>query len=291
MAISMEQVRAALDPEEPRYSRAADFGPEALPFLEQLIDGDDVMLAAKATYLAGVIDGERSEALLKKAAQSAEPVVRVAAAGAARGLRSELAGHVLLSLLGDEDFGVRKVALSSVRAGASPELMARIEELSESEPDPVLRRYTLLALKRGKRSSEPDVSCDSCAGAEAHDEVRSGIGFGGGSTDVAMGGAGQGGGLVGWGGESVLGEPVTQTRIRADVWAGVGGGGSSAGGRLDLRATGSIGIGGGMVPIVDPFLGTGTGGGDLGAVNEVAPTIESDKAVEALPARRNKKRT
>jgi hypothetical protein len=39
MPVTMEQVRAFLDPEEPDYQQAAQLGPEALPHLEELGEG------------------------------------------------------------------------------------------------------------------------------------------------------------------------------------------------------------------------------------------------------------
>ena len=46
MPVSMEQVRAHLDRDEPDYPAAAQLGPEALPHLRQLAQGDDPMLAS-----------------------------------------------------------------------------------------------------------------------------------------------------------------------------------------------------------------------------------------------------
>jgi hypothetical protein len=50
------RVRAALEPEEPDYAAAAQLGP-AVPHLQTLIQGDDPMLASKASYLASLIQG------------------------------------------------------------------------------------------------------------------------------------------------------------------------------------------------------------------------------------------
>lgn len=48
MTVTMNDVRAQLDPDEPNYDAAVQPGAEALPVLEQLVRGDDPMLAAKA---------------------------------------------------------------------------------------------------------------------------------------------------------------------------------------------------------------------------------------------------
>lgn len=111
MSVSMQDVRAVLDPEEPNYDAAAALGPDALPVLAQLVRGDDVMLASKATYAASLIHGG-SDAV-ESATESADPIVRVAAASAARNLPEQESKRVLGRLLNDEDAGIRKVARTS----------------------------------------------------------------------------------------------------------------------------------------------------------------------------------
>jgi HEAT repeat protein len=109
----MQDVRKVLDPDEPDYAAAAELGEEALPHLEQLVRGDDAMLASKATYAASLIRGGADT--VETAADSEDPVVRVAAAAAARNLPPERAQLVLRRLSDDEDAGIRKVARASAR--------------------------------------------------------------------------------------------------------------------------------------------------------------------------------
>jgi hypothetical protein len=118
MSISMEDVRKVLDPEEPNYDAAEALGAQALPHLAQLIRGDDVMLASKATYAASLIQGG-SEAV-EFAAESDDPVIRVAAAAAAKNLPLQDSQRVLARLMNDQDAGIRKVARASAeRRGLS----------------------------------------------------------------------------------------------------------------------------------------------------------------------------
>ena len=148
MAVTMEQVRAALAPEEPNYTRAAALGPEALPFLEQMIHGPSPMLASKATYLASLIHPEQAVGLVARAAAHAHPVVRVAAAAAARNLGAAVAGGVLRRLVEDHDRGVRQAALKSVHENTTPEVRNAVVALSETEPDPVIRSLSRQTLSR-----------------------------------------------------------------------------------------------------------------------------------------------
>jgi HEAT repeat protein len=123
----MENVRAALDPDEPDYEEAAKLGPEALLHLEVLVSSADSMLASKATFLASLIKDAKSAEIVEKAARSDDPAVRVAAAAAATNLAASRASAVLLDLVSDPDPGVRKVARASVPEKPSAKLMEKLE--------------------------------------------------------------------------------------------------------------------------------------------------------------------
>jgi hypothetical protein len=141
MAVTMQQVLAVLAPDEIDYAVAARLGSDALPHLNQLISGSDVGLAAKATYLAGLIPHATSASAVERAAHSQEVVVRVAAAAAARNLPELAASRILVLLLADQDAGVRRNALKSVPlTKATPELRRQVERLSTTEIDPGLRQ-------------------------------------------------------------------------------------------------------------------------------------------------------
>ena len=127
----MKDVRAALDPEEPNYEKAAQLGAEALPHLKKLISSGDTMLASKATYLASLIKGAKSTDIVAAAAQSDDPAVRVAAAAAASNLTAAGASPILEELVGDSDPGVRRVARTSVPTRPTAALTAKLEDLGD----------------------------------------------------------------------------------------------------------------------------------------------------------------
>jgi HEAT repeat protein len=135
MAVTMEDVRAALDPEEPDYAEAAKLGPDALPHLEVLVNSGDTMLASKATYLASLIKDPRSADIVRMAANRDDPAMRVAAAAAASNLGASAASAVLVDLVGDPDPGVRKVARTAVPGKPTAKLAERLAGLGdEREP-------------------------------------------------------------------------------------------------------------------------------------------------------------
>jgi HEAT repeat protein len=144
----MEQVRKALDPEEPDYARATKLGPDALPHLEKLIGGRDPGLAAKAASLAGMIGGERAAAALEKAAGHRDARVRVAAAHSAQHLPAPAASGVLAALVADSDVGVQKVALRSVPTKATPELRASVEAVANKRAASPVKELSQQVLSR-----------------------------------------------------------------------------------------------------------------------------------------------
>ena len=148
MPVTMEQVRKALDPEEPDYAKATKLGPEALPHLAKLVGGKDASLASKAASLAGMIGTERAVPVLEKAAASKDVRVRVAAAHSAQFLPPPGASAVLAPLMADADVGVQKVALRSVPRAATPELRASVERLSKKRVNPAIKELSTQVLAR-----------------------------------------------------------------------------------------------------------------------------------------------
>ena len=128
MAVDMEQVRAALEPEEPDYPRAAkSLGRRRAPVSRKDYYRRPDGLAAKAAYLAGVIGTDKCLPAMGKAAASGQAVVRIAAAAAARHLPDEYRDSLVLQLVDDGDAGVQKVALNSAPAAMSDALKARVD--------------------------------------------------------------------------------------------------------------------------------------------------------------------
>jgi HEAT repeat protein len=145
----MEQVLAALMPDEPDYGQAAQLGPEALPHLATLVSGTDALLASKAAYLASLIQDRRSASVLRQAAASPNTTVRVAAAAGVANLAGRGTAQVLTSLLSDADPGVRRIALDAVPPAVTPALRGVLRNLAETDPDQGIRRRSSELLRQG----------------------------------------------------------------------------------------------------------------------------------------------
>ena len=147
MAVSMQQVRDALAADEVNYPAVARLGAEALPYLADLVSGDDAGLAAKATYLASLIPGPGQAEIIQEASSSPEAVVRVSAAVSVNGLDEEVAAQTLAGLLDDTDVGVRKHAtVSAGRLAGSARIRERLERLRDSDDSDVVRSRAEQAL-------------------------------------------------------------------------------------------------------------------------------------------------
>lgn len=154
--VTREQVRAVLDPDEPDYPRAARLGPNALPYLAELVTGPDTGLAAKAVYAASLIRDRRSSAVVRSGSASRHPEVRVAAASAAGNLTGSGGIDILNDLLIDSDSGVRETALKSIKPvinGPAPpsSAVARVRNMAARDPQPHIRelaRETLLNVEK-----------------------------------------------------------------------------------------------------------------------------------------------
>jgi predicted component of type VI protein secretion system len=146
MSVTMKQVRAHLDRDEPDYPAAARLGTDAIPHLTQLVNGHDSMLASKAAYLASLLQDDRSAAVLELAASSPHAEVRVAAAAGIKNLHQPATSLMNISL-SDGDSGVRSVALRSIdaRSGAggaslTSSVESKIRIIMQSDSDPVAQR-------------------------------------------------------------------------------------------------------------------------------------------------------
>ncbi len=178
MTIKMKDVRALLEQDEINYSKAATLGPEALPFLDKLVGGTNVMLSSKAAYLASLIDDNDAVGVIQHAAAHDDPVVRVAAAAATKNIAEKAANSVLLSLMADTDTGVRKVAVQNIPDKPSRELKDKVQAASFTEADPSLQEVYGQTLERIGGSNAPSPNEDDDSGE------NDGMGLGGGEFDI-----------------------------------------------------------------------------------------------------------
>lgn len=151
MSVTMQQVLAIIDKDEPNYSAAAQLGPEALPHLRLIIQGNDPLRASKAAYAATLIGGPGAADLLKTAAEHSDPQVRLAVAHGLKKSADADKADVLKQLLDDADAGVRKVALSTAADAAVPELHDKVADMAQRDPEEYVRSAASKAVQKQKQ--------------------------------------------------------------------------------------------------------------------------------------------
>ena len=150
MSVTMNDVLAYLEPDEPNYAQAAKLGPDALPYLKEIIDKPDVMLASKAAYLVSLIKSDKSISILEHAARNKEPIVRIAVASGIRNISERDANIFLDKFIEDKDVGVRKVTLKSVAKFKSDLITSKVQKLHESDPEPFIRELASNVIEKMK---------------------------------------------------------------------------------------------------------------------------------------------
>jgi HEAT repeats len=150
MPVTMKQVLAEIDKDEPNYPAFTQLGPEALPHLQMIIEADDPLKAAKAAYAASIIGGDESIPALRTAADHHDPQVRIAAAQGMRNLADKAPSDLVLKSLNDSDSGVRKLAIDTAEVLNRADFGQRVAAMAKDDPADHLRKAASDAAKKLK---------------------------------------------------------------------------------------------------------------------------------------------
>jgi HEAT repeat protein len=167
MPMTMQEVLARLDTDEPDYAALATLGPEAVPHLKVLVRSDDPGIAAKAAYLASMIESDESTDVIEAASASPHDIVRVAAAAGMRNLAPARAGPTVERLLDDKDAGVRKQALHAVAALGMSGSELKVKKMAASDPEKGLRELAKQGLQRIAQAQRAELQDAAPAKAKA----------------------------------------------------------------------------------------------------------------------------
>lgn len=140
MSDLLSEVERLLMNDEPDYETAVGYGARVLPGLRRWVRAPNAELASKAASLAGMLDQASAMEVLEVAVRHPEALVRIAAAGALKGVGGRGAGVLLERLMRDRDAGVRRVAVRSAAGRGHPALRRRLVALSEGDPSPSVRK-------------------------------------------------------------------------------------------------------------------------------------------------------
>lgn len=141
MPITLEELRALLGSDEPDYEAIAQLlDLSAVSHLQTLARGPDVMLATKAVYAASLIPGSQSEAVVAEAADSSQPLLRIASASALANLPETSRNRVAEHLIDDAEVSVKKLVIKSLSGPVTPQLRDRLDQLASAGETPVIRK-------------------------------------------------------------------------------------------------------------------------------------------------------
>ncbi|WP_293998959.1 HEAT repeat domain-containing protein [Sphaerotilus sp.] len=148
MAVTMQQVLAEIDREEPDYPTLARFGADALPHLKLIAGADDPLKASKAAYAATLIGGAGATELLRTAAEHHDPQVRIAVAHGLQNMGSAAPSDLVLKGLGDVDAGVRKRALGTAGMLRRADFGQQVNAMVQHDPAEHLRSAAAVTQKQ-----------------------------------------------------------------------------------------------------------------------------------------------
>src|SRR5690349_15391567 len=140
MALSFDQVKAIIAPDEPRETEMATLDEEALPHLERLIRGPDRSLAVKAGFALSRLGGSvKTLPIIERLLAETDSPMRVAASRAIHALPELQARPLLGRLLTDRDAGVRKNVLLTMNPNTVQALRPELERVASSDEHSELR--------------------------------------------------------------------------------------------------------------------------------------------------------
>lgn len=146
--------------DEPDYQFLASFGEAVLPAMEELVGGDNEMLARRSVHVAGLIGDAGGLAILKQGSEDARATVRVAVAGALRfrgvqkvteagsALSNSSLATIVSRLLADDDPSVRRLASKSAGIMRLDSVKTELERLEREDTKAFVRLAAAQALKQ-----------------------------------------------------------------------------------------------------------------------------------------------
>ena len=135
MPHTKEELIKMIDLDEPDYALIVkNLKPDDIPLLIELTSDPNLAIATKAVSCLGLMNTENAVAGIKLAADHANPVMRVAAAHALKhSANLPSAVKVIDHLLDDQDVGVRKFALKTVKHANIKSLKGKVQQMGGKE--------------------------------------------------------------------------------------------------------------------------------------------------------------
>lgn len=140
MAITLDELRRLLSSDEPDYPAISSLTePETAGHLRALAQDQDVMLATKAVYAASLVADPEARQVVDQAADSDDPLLRLASASALANLPEEARARVAERLIDAGDVGVEKLVIRSLGPSLTPKLEQSLGHLADNSSSETIR--------------------------------------------------------------------------------------------------------------------------------------------------------
>jgi HEAT repeat protein len=137
--MTLEEIKNQLSAIEPDEGIFTGIGSSELPFLEQLLQDEEVWMASRAVFALSRVANAKAVTILSQAVTDPRPEVRVAVAASVSHLKPQDANNILLKLLADTELGVRKFAIQAVSEAHDAAVHAKLRDLETRDPAPPIR--------------------------------------------------------------------------------------------------------------------------------------------------------
>ena len=139
MPMTLDEMRRKLSDIEPTEAMFEGIAAADLPILNQLLDDPEPWLAARAVLAIARIPTSSASIRMSQLMVDDRPEVRTALAMATSYMDPATAKQTIKALLGDENIGVRKMAIMNVNKSHGAEITRELERMVTQEAVPMLR--------------------------------------------------------------------------------------------------------------------------------------------------------
>ena len=139
MPMTLDEMRRKLSDLEPTEAMFDGIAAPDLPILNELLDDPESWLAARAVLAIARIPTNSASIRMSQLVVDDRPEVRTALAMATSYMEPATAKQTIKALLGDENIGVRKMAIMNVNKSHGAEITRELERMVTQEAVPMLR--------------------------------------------------------------------------------------------------------------------------------------------------------
>lgn len=159
MKYTLQDVQGFLLSEEPVYEEINKMlDNNALPLLDHIVKGDDVMMATKATYMASLLPSREAYAIVYYAAQHKDELLKLAAASSLPNLPPLYRVKIAGILLQEKDPAIQKLVLKAFldKPTKSLKIKGQVQDIVKQTSDEIIWALSDKILNPTKKKDKPE---------------------------------------------------------------------------------------------------------------------------------------